>query len=657
MRRRLMLGGAVGAGLIVATFAPFWAGLQTLEGLRVMGQPGPWPTATGLVYRYVERAHPWLDGGVVASLLITGGFLVYLVHASLGVRDARSLLAASSRIGLAWVLVASPVFYPWYAVLPIALVALTAGGALPRGDPRVDGDVARGGAPRRPSPRVRADPGVRPYADDRRPRVDRRGRRGLRRTAALDLGRHRGAAAGDGLTHRAPGPIRRGGAALSFRPCSRSRRVGAARELSRRSALLTDLYELTMAQAYWLAGRADVEGVFSVSFRRAPFGGGFALACGLEDALAADRDVRRSRADDLAYLATLRATDGIARLPARLPRLSGGVPAQPGRGRDPGGHGRSSRSSRSCASGAGCWRRRSSRRRCSTRSTSRRWSRRRRRGSCSPRPATPRSSSSVCGARRAPMAGLTASRAAFIGGVPGHVQRAGRASEFGIPVRGTHAHSWVLSFDSEAEAFRVWAETMPQRVASSSSTRSTRTRAWSTRSTPAGDSAPSGHELAGHPPRFGRSRVSLERRGAAPARRGRVPEARGSWPRTTSTRRRSSRCGSRTRRSMSGASARGWSRPTASPRSAASTSSPRCASRTAPGGTCSRCRSSPTRRPCRASWPCGATTTRTGTAAGDAIVDELTARRRPLVIVHPTARAPSQAARGPARAPRRCCCR
>ena len=125
MRRRLMLGGAVGAGLIVATFAPFWAGLQTLEGLRVMGQPGPWPTATGLVYRYVERAHPWLDGGVAASLLITGGFLVYLVHASLGVRDARSLLAASSRIGLAWVLVASPVFYPWYAVLPIALVALT----------------------------------------------------------------------------------------------------------------------------------------------------------------------------------------------------------------------------------------------------------------------------------------------------------------------------------------------------------------------------------------------------------------------------------------------------------------------------------------------------------------------------------------------------
>ena len=40
----------------------------------------------------------------------------------------------------------------------------------------------------------------------------------------------------------------------------------------RRSALLTDLYELTMAQAYWTGGRADVEAVFSVSFRRAPFG-------------------------------------------------------------------------------------------------------------------------------------------------------------------------------------------------------------------------------------------------------------------------------------------------------------------------------------------------------------------------------------------------
>ncbi len=32
---------------------------------------------------------------------------------------------------------------------------------------------------------------------------------------------------------------------------------------------------------------------------------------------------------------------------------------------------------------------------------------------------------------------------------------------FDIPVRGTHAHSWVTSFDDELESFRAWAEASP----------------------------------------------------------------------------------------------------------------------------------------------------------------------------------------------------
>src|SRR5262245_56521406 len=79
--------------------------------------------------------------------------------------------------------------------------------------------------------------------------------------------------------------------------------------LAARSPLLTDLYELTMAQAYWLAGRADTDGVFYVSFRRSPYGGGFALASGLEDALQRIEGFRFDT-EDLAYLATLRAGDG-----------------------------------------------------------------------------------------------------------------------------------------------------------------------------------------------------------------------------------------------------------------------------------------------------------------------------------------------------------
>ena len=38
-------------------------------------------------------------------------------------------------------------------------------------------------------------------------------------------------------------------------------------------ALLTDLYELTMAQGYWVEGIADREAVFHLYARRAPYGG------------------------------------------------------------------------------------------------------------------------------------------------------------------------------------------------------------------------------------------------------------------------------------------------------------------------------------------------------------------------------------------------
>ena len=46
-------------------------------------------------------------------------------------------------------------------------------------------------------------------------------------------------------------------------------------------ALNTDLYELTMAQGYWESGMMGGEGCFNVFFRDAPFKGGYGIACGI----------------------------------------------------------------------------------------------------------------------------------------------------------------------------------------------------------------------------------------------------------------------------------------------------------------------------------------------------------------------------------------
>ena len=74
-------------------------------------------------------------------------------------------------------------------------------------------------------------------------------------------------------------------------------------------ALLTDLYQLTMAAGYWKSGHAEREAVFHLTFRRPPFGGGYAIAAGIAPALAYLRRFRFT-ADDVAYLATLEDGEG-----------------------------------------------------------------------------------------------------------------------------------------------------------------------------------------------------------------------------------------------------------------------------------------------------------------------------------------------------------
>ncbi len=67
------------------------------------------------------------------------------------------------------------------------------------------------------------------------------------------------------------------------------------------------------------------------------------------------------------------------------------------------------------------------------------------------------------GLRRAqgPDGGLMVARASYVGGVSSTSNvLAGKV--YGIPVYGTHAHSWVMSFAEEIEAFRAFAKAFPR---------------------------------------------------------------------------------------------------------------------------------------------------------------------------------------------------
>ena len=71
-------------------------------------------------------------------------------------------------------------------------------------------------------------------------------------------------------------------------------------------ALLTDFYELTMAYGFWKKGLQDREAAFHLFFRKRPFGGSFAVAAGLQTVCELIQNMKFS-ASDLDYLSGLNA--------------------------------------------------------------------------------------------------------------------------------------------------------------------------------------------------------------------------------------------------------------------------------------------------------------------------------------------------------------
>ena len=226
---------------------------------------------------------------------------------------------------------------------------------------------------------------------------------------------------------------------------------------SESSFLFADLYELTMACGYWKSGRAEREAVFHLTFRENPFGGGFSIACGLTQVLDLLKEFRLS-ASDQDYLASLKGNDQKPLFPSEfldylsamrircdidaVPEGTAVFPQEPLiRVKGPLAEAQILESlllniinfqTLIATKGA--------------------------------RLAIASQERNVLefGLRRAQgiNGSLAASRAAYVGGCDGTSNTlAGKL--YGIPTVGTHAHSWVMSFETEQEAFDTYAEVFP----------------------------------------------------------------------------------------------------------------------------------------------------------------------------------------------------
>ncbi len=221
--------------------------------------------------------------------------------------------------------------------------------------------------------------------------------------------------------------------------------------------LLTDLYQITMADAYWKSGLGEREAVFHLYFRKHPFGGGYAVAAGLT-AVVNFLESLSFDDEDLAYLAELPGNDGgplldrgfLAELRTQL--FDSDLDAVP--------------EGTVVFEGEPLLRVRAPIIQCQLVETALL-------NLLNFQTLVATKAARVChaaggdpvlefGLRRAqgPDGGVSASRAAYLGGCAA-TSNVMAGKRFGIPVRGTHAHSWVMAFDSEHGAFEAWAEAMP----------------------------------------------------------------------------------------------------------------------------------------------------------------------------------------------------
>ncbi len=220
--------------------------------------------------------------------------------------------------------------------------------------------------------------------------------------------------------------------------------------------LLTDLYQLTMANGYWKNDMYNHEAVFHLFYRKNPFKNGFAIAAGLDQVISYLENLR-FEVDDIRYLANLKGADGKAlfdetflnylqrfKFDCDVDAVPEGTVVFP--------HEPLIRIKGNLIQAQLIETALLTMVNFQTLIATK---------AARIKKAAQNDSVLEFGLRRAQGidGGITASRAAYIGGCDGSSNvLAGKL--FDIPIKGTHAHSWVMAFDNEISAFSAYANAM-----------------------------------------------------------------------------------------------------------------------------------------------------------------------------------------------------
>jgi alpha-1,6-mannosyltransferase len=126
---QVLIGAAMTALLAIGLFAGYWAGSDTWTGVRVAGQPGSTGSTQTIVIELLSRVLSPAVVEPIVPILAVLGLIVYLGYEARSIADGGDLLNGCASLALVYLLFISPSYWPWYAVLPVALLALVPSGS------------------------------------------------------------------------------------------------------------------------------------------------------------------------------------------------------------------------------------------------------------------------------------------------------------------------------------------------------------------------------------------------------------------------------------------------------------------------------------------------------------------------------------------------